>query len=180
MASQRSSNSSSDPQDINDMMYDSYTHNQSQQRHAPHAHDHNVTPSNGYPHPSHSPTSLQKYALFPPAPLPSVTPGPGMPYQPNSVGTNSFPSSSQQHQQHLSHHSSGSDTPEPQTSGNRKPNACQLCNASFERRFDLKRHMHTHSDQKEFICPRCDKALARSDSLNRHQAVCKGPRTVAP
>ncbi|CCA68692.1 hypothetical protein PIIN_02557 [Serendipita indica DSM 11827] len=54
-----------------------------------------------------------------------------------------------------------------------KKHACTVCEAAFERRYDLKRHMETHSEQKKFICFGCQKALARNDSLQRHQIVCK-------
>lgn len=112
-------------------------------------------------------TSLEQYAMFP-GPKRSATPGQNQATHPTQFG---LPSASQNYQ---TYPSSGSNAPDQLPPG--KKFLCSLCIAGFERRYDLKRHMHTHSDQKEFVCPKCEKGLARHDSLTRHLTVCKGPK----
>ncbi|KAG8758753.1 hypothetical protein FRC14_007468 [Serendipita sp. 396] len=138
-------------------------------------------------HYGRSPASLHQYALFP-APMRSVTPGPVATTSSNNYNTplsNNFLLGPVTDALHTSFN-----CPEPQSfapdlqastsssSGSSvKKHSCHLCIMSFERRYDLKRHMHTHAEQKEFECSRCRKALARNDSLQRHKAVCKGPKS---
>lgn len=117
--------------------------------------------------PSPTQVSLEQYAIIP-GPVRSATPRSGM-RMPMVYTTNPM-----SHTRPLSVSSSTNNHGLPTPSPPVKKYNCTLCAMSFERRFDLKRHMHSHSDHKEFICSRCDKALARNDSLQRHQATCKG------
>lgn len=49
-----------------------------------------------------------------------------------------------------------------------KPFECPECHSRFGRNHDLKRHMRTHTGQKPFKCQRCGKKFARLDALGRH------------
>ncbi|KAG8800487.1 hypothetical protein FRB91_003770 [Serendipita sp. 411] len=135
-------------------------------------------------HYGYSPTSLHQYALFP-ALMRSVTPRPlatatsntyGIPLA-NSPLSDSTPNAPSTLFEYPEPQTSAPDLP-PSTSSSSdtKKYSCHLCGTSFERRYDLKRHMNTHVEQKQFECSRCRKALARNDSLQRHKAACKGPK----
>ncbi|KAG8777453.1 hypothetical protein FRC16_004153, partial [Serendipita sp. 398] len=124
------------------------------------------------------------YALFP-GPMRSVTPGPVATAISNTYAIPLANSPLLDPTLHAP--STLFKYPEPQTSApdlppstssssDTKKYSCHLCGTSFERRYDLKRHMNTHVEQKQFECSRCRKALARSDSLQRHKTACKGPK----
>lgn len=55
-----------------------------------------------------------------------------------------------------------------------KENKCQYpnCDASFDRRYDLKRHILSRHQEPDFQCPFCLKKLSRSDALTRHFGTC--------
>ncbi|KAG8807761.1 hypothetical protein FRC17_004276, partial [Serendipita sp. 399] len=125
-------------------------------------------------------TSLEQYALFP-APVRAATPGPVVTAPSRNYTTPptdffSISPTSRAFEFPLVNSGPPSDTQSSgpsssSTTSSTKKHSCHLCAVSFERRYDLKRHMHTHAEQKEFECARCQKALARNDSLQRHQAV---------
>ncbi|KAJ3189634.1 hypothetical protein HK101_008827 [Irineochytrium annulatum] len=49
---------------------------------------------------------------------------------------------------------------------------CQVCDRSFGRKNDLKRHMNVHSSIKAFSCERCHHKFNRKDALIRHSINC--------
>ncbi|KAG4098617.1 hypothetical protein H8356DRAFT_1077064 [Neocallimastix lanati (nom. inval.)] len=49
-----------------------------------------------------------------------------------------------------------------------KPFKCTVCQQTFSRSHDLKRHMYTHTGEKPFKCEKCGKSFSRRDALNRH------------
>jgi uncharacterized Zn-finger protein len=53
---------------------------------------------------------------------------------------------------------------------------CDLCESSFSRNHDLKRHSRIHTGVKPYQCLECGKSFTRQDALNRHTTVkgCKG------
>jgi uncharacterized Zn-finger protein len=48
---------------------------------------------------------------------------------------------------------------------------CSLCESSFSRNHDLKRHSRIHTGVKPYKCNDCGKAFTRQDALNRHSLV---------
>ncbi len=42
------------------------------------------------------------------------------------------------------------------------------CSASFVKRAHLRRHEMTHTQQRDFTCPGCNRAFSRNDSMARH------------
>ncbi|KAJ2341793.1 hypothetical protein GGH91_003736 [Coemansia sp. RSA 2671] len=49
-----------------------------------------------------------------------------------------------------------------------RPYACSLCEQRFSRNHDLKRHMKIHSGDRPFKCHLCHRGFARADALSRH------------
>ncbi|KAJ2490359.1 hypothetical protein IWW37_003244 [Coemansia sp. RSA 2050] len=49
-----------------------------------------------------------------------------------------------------------------------RPFACTLCEQRFSRNHDLKRHMKIHSGARPFKCNHCHRGFARADALSRH------------
>ncbi|RKO89166.1 hypothetical protein BDK51DRAFT_12137, partial [Blyttiomyces helicus] len=47
---------------------------------------------------------------------------------------------------------------------------CEMCEASFSRRHDLKRHTHLHLGIRPFCCAACGKMFSRQDALLKHAA----------
>ena len=62
-----------------------------------------------------------------------------------------------------------------QTHLNDRQYVCDQCERDFVRSHDLKRHLKTHSNNKPFIC-RCGAPFARQDALTRHRQrdMCVG------
>lgn len=62
-----------------------------------------------------------------------------------------------------------------QTHLNDRQYVCDQCDRDFVRSHDLKRHLKTHSNNKPFIC-RCGAPFARQDALTRHRQrdMCVG------
>ncbi|OUM56957.1 hypothetical protein PIROE2DRAFT_23014, partial [Piromyces sp. E2] len=50
-----------------------------------------------------------------------------------------------------------------------KPFKCEYCNISFERKYDLNRHIRIHTNEKPFACEKCNKRFCRSDQLIYHR-----------
>ncbi|KAI8586362.1 hypothetical protein BDZ88DRAFT_387648, partial [Geranomyces variabilis] len=52
-----------------------------------------------------------------------------------------------------------------------RPFTCDVCDATFRRKFDLRRHMRSlHADgTKPFVCELCGLGFTRSDTLRRHR-----------
>ncbi|ODO08916.1 hypothetical protein L198_00655 [Cryptococcus wingfieldii CBS 7118] len=63
-----------------------------------------------------------------------------------------------------------------------RPYKCDLCQQSFNRNHDLKRHKRIHLSVKPFACEKCGKTFSRKDALRRHWLVkgCKEDGATAP
>ncbi|KAJ8901369.1 hypothetical protein NDN08_007215 [Rhodosorus marinus] len=60
---------------------------------------------------------------------------------------------------------------------------CQICNASFRRSYDLKRHTAAiHEKRRDFICPKCPKTYTQKGHLNEHIRMvhCEEPGLQCP
>lgn len=49
-----------------------------------------------------------------------------------------------------------------------KPFQCDVCERKFARKHDCVRHMRIHTNEKPYGCCHCDKQFARHDALARH------------
>ncbi|KAJ1993017.1 hypothetical protein GGI26_002863 [Coemansia sp. RSA 1358] len=61
-----------------------------------------------------------------------------------------------------------------------RPYQCDICDQRFSRNHDLKRHKKIHTGARPFLCQFCGRGFARADALSRHTS--KGPtckRTAA-
>ena len=111
------------------------------------------------------PFSLSQYSLQ----QRSMTPGPYMhashPHHPASPSAGPYPS-----------YPSYLDLPKSPP----KENKCQYpnCEASFDRRYDLKRHILSRHQEPDFECSFCQKKLSRSDALTRHFGTCPNRAAV--
>ncbi|KAJ2711562.1 hypothetical protein H4R19_003188, partial [Coemansia spiralis] len=54
-----------------------------------------------------------------------------------------------------------------------RPYQCDICDQRFSRNHDLKRHKKIHTGARPFMCKFCDRGFARADALSRHTS--KGP-----
>ncbi|KAL9951227.1 hypothetical protein ACROYT_G043851 [Oculina patagonica] len=50
---------------------------------------------------------------------------------------------------------------------------CSQCEKHFTRKYDLERHMKTHTRAKEYGCNFCTRMFYRKDKLQQHQAICQ-------
>lgn len=48
---------------------------------------------------------------------------------------------------------------------------CNLCDRKFFTKYDLGKHLQTHTDSKPFTCVVCDKTFARESLLHRHEKI---------
>lgn len=53
---------------------------------------------------------------------------------------------------------------------------CSQCSKIFQKPYNLKSHMKTHSDEKPFKCSVCDKTFARSHDKKRHESLHVGEK----
>ncbi|CAI5756066.1 unnamed protein product [Candida verbasci] len=51
---------------------------------------------------------------------------------------------------------------------------CKVCNKVFQKPYNLKSHMKTHSTEKPFQCCHCSKTFARSHDKKRHELLHQG------
>lgn len=54
--------------------------------------------------------------------------------------------------------------------------ACQYCDKTFSRTTHLRRHILTHTKEKQYHCTICSKSFARSDHLAKHESQHSGER----
>ncbi|XP_076016017.1 uncharacterized protein LOC143008236 [Genypterus blacodes] len=63
---------------------------------------------------------------------------------------------------------------DPSTSDMMENKNCSLCGKFFARRVDMERHVKSHSEDRPYQCPYCDKKFKNPYVLKRHQAeICK-------
>lgn len=55
---------------------------------------------------------------------------------------------------------------------------CDVCSKVFRKKFNLRSHMATHSDEREFSCSMCDLSFARASDRNRHERTHEEPGFV--
>lgn len=53
---------------------------------------------------------------------------------------------------------------------------CSQCSKVFQKPYNLKSHMKTHSNEKPFTCSVCDKTFARSHDKKRHELLHAGEK----
>ena len=53
----------------------------------------------------------------------------------------------------------------------KKPFSCNQCTSSFKKSANLKRHISTHSGEKQFLCDQCNHSYNRACNLKR-KALC--------
>lgn len=58
----------------------------------------------------------------------------------------------------------------------KKPFSCSECGETFGRKFNLKRHMRTHTGEKPFNCPICGLSYKQRTSLKKHMVFHTGEK----
>jgi uncharacterized Zn-finger protein len=51
---------------------------------------------------------------------------------------------------------------------------CEVCSKTFQKPYNLKSHMKTHSTEKPYKCSKCNKLFARSHDKKRHELLHDG------
>ena len=59
-----------------------------------------------------------------------------------------------------------------------RPHKCEVCDKSFARKQDLKRHADIHIGLKPHKCPACKRGFDDKSNLNRHIKICKMVKMV--
>lgn len=54
--------------------------------------------------------------------------------------------------------------------------ACDLCDKTFTRAYNLRSHKRTHTNERPFACSVCNKAFARQHDRKRHEALHSGEK----
>ena len=63
-----------------------------------------------------------------------------------------------------------------ESGGPAKPFACELCKNQFTKKGSLKRHIKTHTKEKEFNCSHCKNTFDRKDVLRNHMRKHTGEK----
>lgn len=64
----------------------------------------------------------------------------------------------------------------PETSPDKMPHICELCDKKFKFKSDLSLHMMQHRGENPFVCNLCGKSFIRASVLRRHEMVHSGER----
>lgn len=63
--------------------------------------------------------------------------------------------------------------------GQERPYTCSVCEAAFNKRSRLKRHVVVHSRRKVFPCEECEAEFPRRSELKRHMVVHTGKKPIS-
>lgn len=57
------------------------------------------------------------------------------------------------------------------THSGEKPFICPTCDKGFSRKDHLRSHERTHTKERPYVCSTCNKGFARSDERKRHMKI---------